>query len=38
MLLLGIWQQENKNKLVEWKVLSDTVGIESVDLKDKFLL
>ena len=37
MLLVGIWQQENKNKLVEWKVLSDTVGIESVDLKDKFL-
>ena len=27
----------NKNKLVEWKALVDTVGIKSADLKDKFL-
>ena len=36
-LLLGIWWQENKNKLVEWKRLVDTVGIKSADLEDKFL-
>ena len=24
-LLVGIWWRENKNKLVEWKVLVDTV-------------
>ena len=27
----------NKNKLVEWKGLVDTVGIKSADLEDKFL-
>ena len=32
-----MWR-ENKNKLVEWKALVDTVGIKSVDLEDKFLL
>ena len=36
-LLMGIWRRENKNELVEWKVLVDTVGIKSADLKDKFL-
>ena len=36
-LLVGIWQQVNKNKLVEWKVPIDTVGIESADLKEKSL-
>ena len=34
--LVGIWQQVNKNKLVEWKVpIKSTVGIESADLKEK---
>ena len=28
--------RESKNKLVGWKVLDDTVGTKSVDLKDKF--
>ena len=28
-LLVGIWWQEDKNKLVEWKALVDTVGIKS---------
>ena len=37
MLLVGVWWRENKNKLVEWKALVDTVGIKSVDLEDKFL-
>ena len=37
MLLVGIWQRVNKNKLVEWKVPIDTVGIESADLKEKSL-
>ena len=37
MLLVGIWQQVNKNKLVEWKAPIDTVGIESADLKEKSL-
>ena len=37
VLLVGIWWQENKNKLVEWKALIDTVEIKSADLKDKFL-
>ena len=37
MLLVGIWQQVNKNKLVEWKVPIDTMGIESADLKEKSL-
>ena len=36
-LLMGIWRRENKNGLVEWKVLVDTVGIKSADLKEKFL-
>ena len=36
-LLEGVWWRENKNKLVEWKALVDTVGIKSADLKDKFL-
>ena len=30
-------KQENKNKLVELKVLIDTMGIKSASLKDKFL-
>ena len=33
-LLMGIWRRENKNGLVEWKVLVDTVGIKSADLKE----
>ena len=37
-LLLGILWWENNNKLVEWKVLIDSVGIKSAKLKDKFLL
>ena len=32
-LLVGIWWRENKNKLVEWKVLVDTVGIKSAYLE-----
>ena len=32
----GVWR-ENKNKLVEWKALVDTVGIKSADLEDQFL-
>ena len=28
-LLAGIWWRENKNKLVEWRALVDTVGIKS---------
>ena len=36
-LLVGVWWRENKNKLVEWKALVDTVGIKSADLEDKFL-
>ena len=28
---------KNKNKLVKWKALFDTVGIKSADLKQKFL-
>ena len=36
-LLVGIWWRENKNKLVEWKALVDTVGIKNADLEDKFL-
>ena len=36
-LSVGIWWRENKNKLVQWKALVDTVGITSVDLKDKLL-
>ena len=27
----------NKNKLVKWKVLIDTMGIKSANMKDKFL-
>ena len=37
LLLMAIWWRENKNKLVEWKVLVDSVGIKSADLEDKFL-
>ena len=29
--------EKNMNKLVEWKVLVDTYGIKSADLKDKLL-
>ena len=29
--------EKNQDRLVEWKVLLDTVGIKSADLKDKFL-
>ena len=36
-LLVGVWWRENKNKLVEWKALVDTVGIKSADLEGKFL-
>ena len=36
-LLVEIWRQENKNKLVERKALVDTVGIKSAELGDKFL-
>ena len=34
-LLVGMWWRENKNKLVEWKALVDTVRIKSADLEDK---
>ena len=37
-LLVGIWWQENKNKLVEWTAHVDTVGIKSADLEDKYLV
>ena len=37
LLLMGIWWRENKNKLVEWKALVDSVGIKSADLEDKYL-
>ena len=36
-LLVGIWWQENKNKLAERKASVDTVGIKSAELKDKSL-
>ena len=36
MLLVRVWWRENKNKLVEWKALVDTVGIKGADLEDKF--
>ena len=29
--------RRNRNKLVEWKAVVDTVGIKSADLEDKFL-
>ena len=35
MLLVGIWWWENKNKLIEWKALVDTVGNNSADLWGK---
>ena len=35
MLLVGIWWWENKNKLIEWKALVDTVGNNSTDLWGK---
>ena len=38
MLLVGVLWWENKNKLVEWKVYIDTVGIKSANLEEKFLL
>ena len=37
-LLVGTWQCENMNKLVEWKTFLDSVEIDSVDLADEFLL
>ena len=37
MLLVEIWRRENKNKLVGWKALVDTLGIKSADPEDKFL-
>ena len=36
--LVEIWWRENKNKLVEWKALVDTVEIKSADLKDTFFV
>ena len=36
-LLVGVWWRENKNKLVEWKVLVDTVGIKSAYLEVNIL-
>ena len=36
-LLVVVWGRENKNKLVEWKELIDTVGITNANLEDKFL-
>ena len=36
MLLVGIWWQEKKNKLVKWKAFVDTVGLKSTYLKDNF--
>ena len=36
MLLVGIWWQENKNKLAEWKAFIDTMGLKSACLKDNF--
>ena len=36
-LLVVVWWRENKNKLVEWKALIDTVGITNTNLEDKFL-
>ena len=34
--LVGIWWQENRNKLVEWKVLVDSVGTKGAEMEDKF--
>ena len=38
MGLLYWWEygDRNKNKLVKWKVLIDTMGIKSANMKDKF--
>ena len=36
-LLVEIWWQENRNKLVKWKALADFVGIKGANLEDKFL-
>ena len=33
-LLVGMWCWKNKNKLVEWKVLLDMVGIKSANWED----
>ena len=35
--LVGVWWRENKNKLVEWKALVDSVGIKSADFENEFL-
>ena len=35
--LVEIWWRENRNKLVEWKALIDSVGIKGADLEYKFL-
>ena len=37
-LLVEKWRRENRNKLVEWKTLVDSVGIKGADLEDKFLV
>ena len=36
MLVVGIWSQENKNKLAEWKAFIDTMGLKSAYLRDNF--
>ena len=36
MLLVGIWWQENKNILAEWKAFVDTIWLKSAYLKDNF--
>ena len=36
MLLVGIWWQENKNKLVKWKAFVDTLWLKSAYLKENF--
>ena len=36
--LVGIWWRENRNKLIEWKALVDSVGIKGVDLEDKIFV
>ena len=38
MLLVGIWWQENKNKLVECNALDDTMGMKGANLEDKFFV
>ena len=34
---MGIWWRENRNTLVKWKALVNSVGIKGADLEDKFL-